>query len=215
MSLDKFFKFFTPKENTFYQLFEEDADNLVKIAQLLSKLMHCQVSSEWSPIIKEIKDLEVVGDAITNRIYDHLDKSFITPFDREEIYALATCIDDIADSINAACNRVKMYKPKVFIPEFTPLATLILEAARLIKRAIEELKDVSSSQTVTELCQEISKIEHLADELYHIAISKLFEKETDPIELIKIKDVLETLEGATDHAKSLSDVLKTVVIKRT
>lgn len=215
MSIDKFFKLFTPKEDSFYKLFEEDADNLYKIAELLSKLMHCQVPSEWSPIIKEIKALEVVGDEITNRIYDHLDKSFITPFDREEIYALATCIDDIADSVNAACNRVKMYKPKVFIPEFTPLATLILEAARLIKRAIEELKDMSSSQTVTELCQEISKIEHLADELYHIAISKLFEKETDPIELIKIKDILETLEGATDHAKSLSDVLKTVVIKRT
>ena len=215
MAIDKFFKLFTPKEDTFYKLFEEDTENLSKIAELLFKLMNCQNSSEWNPIIKEIKDLERCGDEITNRIYDHLDKSFITPFDREEIYALATCIDDVADCINAACNRIRMYKPKVFIPEFTPLAALILEASKLIKTAMDEIKDMANSQKVMTTCAEINKIEHLADELYHIAISKLFEKETDPIELIKIKDILETLEGATDHAKSLSDVLKTVVIKRT
>ena len=215
MSIDKLFKIFTPKDSTFYPLFEEDVANLLKISELLCQLMNAQDASHWVPLIKQIKTLERMGDDITNRIYDHLDKSFITPFDREDIQSLAASIDDVADNINRACNRIMLYKPKVFMTEFAQLADLILESARLIDSGIKDIKRSDSNPKLTDICIQISDIENKADDIYHSAISRLFEEETDPIELIKIKDILKSLERATDDAKTVSNVFKTIVIKRT
>ncbi|MDO9263900.1 MAG: DUF47 family protein, partial [Desulfosalsimonadaceae bacterium] len=215
MSIDKLFKIFTPKDSTFYPLFEQDVANLVKIAELLCRLMNSQDSSQWVPIIKQIKELERSGDHITNRIYDHLDKSFITPFDREDIQSLATSIDDVADNINRACNRIMLYKPKMFMAEFAQLADLILKGAQLIDSGIKDIKKSDSNPKLTDICIQISEIENKADDIYHSAISRLFEEEADPIELIKIKDILKSLERATDDAKTVSNVFKTIVIKRT
>lgn len=215
MTIDKIFKIFTPRDNTFHPLFVQDVENLLKIAELLCQLMNCKDASQWAPIIKRIKELERVGDEITNQIYDRLDKSFITPFDREDIQMLAAYIDDVADNINRACNRILLFKPKVFMPEFLKLADLILESSKLIDIGTRELRNIKSIQKLTEICIQIGKIENQADNLYHIAISRLFEKETDSIELIKIKDILESLERATDKAKNVSNVFKTIIIKRT
>lgn len=215
MGIDKLFKFLTPKDNTFYPLFEEDVANLLKIAELLDTLMKTKDSSQWIPIIKKIKELERAGDEISNRIYDHLDKSFITPFDREDIQDLATAIDDVADNINRACSRVMLFKPKMFMREFGLLADLILEAVRHIDSGIKDIKRMDSNPKLTQICIEIGQIENKADDIYHSAISRLFEEEADPIELIKIKDILKSLERATDDAKTVSNVFKTIVIKRT
>jgi uncharacterized protein len=215
MSIDKLFKIFTPKDSTFYPLFEEDVANLVKIAELLCQLMNSQDASHWVPLIKQIKELERSGDHITNRIYDHLDKSFITPFDREDIQSLASSIDDVADNINRACNRIMLYKPKMFMAEFALLADLILQGAKLIDSGIKDIRKSDSNPKLTDICIQISEIENKADDIYHSAISRLFEEEADPIELIKIKDILKSLERATDDAKTVSNVFKTIVIKRT
>ena len=215
MAIDKIFTIFTPKDNTFYPLFEQDVENLLKIAVLLSQLMNSKNSSQWTPLIQQIKELERVGDEITNQIYDRLDKSFITPFDREDIQSLATSIDDVADNINRACSRIMLFKPKMFMAEFSTLADLILESTKLINSGVKEIKKMDSNPKLTEICIQISKMENTADEVYHKAISRLFEEETDPIELIKIKDILKSLERATDEAKSVSNVFKTIIIKRT
>ncbi len=215
MTIDKLFKIFTPKDHTFYLLFEEDVANLLKIAELLCRLMNSTDSSQWISLIQQIKALERVGDEISNRILDNLDKSFITPFDREDIQALATSIDDVADNINRACNRIMLYKPKTFMVEFSKLADLIMEAARLIESGIKNIKRTDSNPELTEVCIEISRVENRADDIYHKAISRLFEEEADPIELIKIKDILKSLERATDHAKTVSTIFKTIAIKRT
>jgi len=215
MSIDKLFKIFTPKDSTFFPLFEEDVANLLKIAELLCQLMNSQDSSHWIPLIKQIKEFERSGDHITNRIYDNLDKSFITPFDREDIQSLATSIDDVADNINRACNRIMLYKPKMFMAEFALLADLILKGTQLIENGIKDIRKSDSNPKLTEICIQISEIENKADDIYHSAISRLFEEEADPIELIKIKDILKSLERATDDAKTVSNVFKTIVIKRT
>jgi uncharacterized protein len=215
MSIDRIFKIFSPKDSRFYQLFEQDVENLLKIAELLCQLMNSRDASQWVPLIIQIKELERAGDDITNLIYDHLDKSFITPFDREDIQSLATSIDDVADNINRACSRIMLYKPKMFMEEFSQLADLILESSKLIHNGMKEIKKMDSNSKLTEICIQISKTENMADEIYHKAISRLFEEETDPIELIKIKDILKSLERATDEAKSVSNVFKTIIIKQT
>jgi len=108
-----------------------------------------------------------------------------------------------------------LYKPKMFMAEFADLANLILEGARLIDSGIKDIKKSDSNPKLTDICIQISEIENKADDIYHSAISRLFEEEADPIELIKIKDILKSLERATDDAKTVSNVFKTIVIKRT
>jgi len=214
MTIDKIFKIFAPKDAIFYPLLIQDTQNLLKISELVCQLMDTKDSSQWEPIVKQIKEFERSGDHITNQIYHHLDKSFITPFDREDIQKLAGYIDDIADNINRACNRIILFKPKVFMPEFSKLANLIFESAKLIDSGVKELTDIKDIKKLTNICIKIAEVENKADDLYHDAISRLFEKETDPIELIKIKNILEVLERATDKSKTVSNVFQTIIIKR-
>ncbi len=215
MTIDKIFKIFTPKDHAFYPLFEEDVANLVGMAETVCRLMNTKDPAQWVPRIQQVKEFELAGDEISNRIFDTLDKSFITPFDREDIQALAASIDDVADNINRACNRIMLFKPKGFMVEFSKLADLILEAARLIQRGVKEISTTENNAKLIEICIQIGDVENRADDIYHRAISRLFDEESNAIELIKFKDILKSLERATDHAKSVSDVFKTIAIKRT
>ena len=214
MNIVKFFKILHPKENGFYQLFEEDAENLFHMAESFYHLMNTVNSSQWNPAIKKIKEYELSGDKITIQIYDYLNKTFITPIDREDIHALATYMEDIANNINDAGQRILLYNLKAFIPELSKLASMILEAAIQIKNGMRELRNLKRMKALTEVYIQIDKIEHQADDIYNLAVSNLFETETSSIELIKLKDIIESVEQAIDKAKDVSDVFKTIVGKR-
>ena len=113
MNIDSFLKFFVPKDHSFFPLFESDAHNLVKATELLKELMaSTSTAEEHERIYKEIQDVEHIGDEITNKTYEQLNKSFITPFDREDIHELTAHIDDVVDSINGISRRICLYKPK-------------------------------------------------------------------------------------------------------
>jgi predicted phosphate transport protein (TIGR00153 family) len=153
MNIDKFLKIFVPKDHSFFPLFEADAENLVKAAELLKKLLNTTVNEEWERINKEIKDVEHIGDEITNNTYQQLNKSFITPFDREDIHELTAHIDDVVDSINGISRRICLYKPKKLIPVYVEMADLILEGAKHIETAIHCLKDAGDNrQMIMEAC---------------------------------------------------------------
>jgi uncharacterized protein len=213
MSIANFFKILHPKENGFYHLFEEDADNLLQMAKSFHHLMNTVNSSQWEPAIKKIKEYELSGDEITIQIYDYLNKTFITPIDREDIHALATYMEGIANNINDAGQRILLYDLKTFIPELSKLADMILEAAILIKNGMTALQDLKRMKALKEIYIQIDKIEHQADDIYNLAVSNLFEKETSAIELIKLRDIIESVEQAIDKSKDVSDVFKTIVNK--
>ena len=118
MNIDSFLKFFVPKDHSFFPLFESDVDNLVKASYLLKELMSTESTIEHERIHKEIVDIEHIGDEITNKTYVQLNKSFITPFDREDIHELTAHIDDVVDSINGISRRICLYKPKKLIPVY-------------------------------------------------------------------------------------------------
>ena len=118
MNIDSFLKFFVPKDHSFFPLFESDAQNLVKATELLKELMSSTEPEEHERIYKEIKDVEHIGDEITNKTYEQLNKSFITPFDREDIHELTAHIDDVVDSINGISRRICLYKPKKLMPVY-------------------------------------------------------------------------------------------------
>jgi uncharacterized protein len=214
MNIDSFLKIFVPKDHSFFPLFESDAQNLVKAAELLKELMASTELGEHERINKEIKDVEHIGDEITDKTYIQLNKSFITPFDREDIHELTAHIDDVVDSINGISRRICLYKPKKLIPIYKEMAELILEGAKEIEAAIHCLKDPAANKAkISKACEKVTVIEHQADELYFIGASELFEKEEDPKELLKNNKILEILERCVDEEEDVTDTLKAILIK--
>ena len=214
MNIDNILKFFVPKDHSFFPLFESDARNLVKATTLLKEMMAVTGSEECERIYNEILAVEHIGDEITNKTYEQLNKSFITPFDREDIHELTAHIDDVVDSINGISRRIYLYKPKKMIPVYIKLADLIHEGAIEIEKAVLCLKDpVANKKEITEACNKVKQIEHDADELYFTGVAELFANEADPKELLKNNKILEILERCVDEEEDVTDTLKAVLIK--
>jgi predicted phosphate transport protein (TIGR00153 family) len=214
MNIDTFLKLFVPKDHSFFPLFEKDAHNLVKATELLKDIMATSDINEHERIHREIKEVEHIGDEITKATYNQLNKSFITPFDREDIHELTANIDDVVDSINGVARRILLYKPKKMIPVYQELAGIIFEAAKEIESAVHCLKDpVANKQQITLACDKVKEIEHKADELYFEGVQQLFEKEEDPKELLKNNKILEILERCVDEEEDVTDTLKAILIK--
>ena len=214
MNIDRVLKFFVPKDHSFFPLFESDAQNLVKAAVLLQELLSKSEIEEHERLYKQIRDVEHIGDEITNKTYEQLNKSFITPFDREDIHELTAHIDDVVDSINGIARRICLYRPKKMMPIYVEMAQLVYEGAKEVETAIHCLKDpVANKEKITRACGIVTAIEHKADELYFTGISELFEKEEDPKELIKNNKILEMLERCVDEEEDVTDTLKSILIK--
>jgi uncharacterized protein len=214
MNIDKILKFFVPKDHSFFPLFENSVKNMVMASALLKEMLSTNDPVVHEKLSKEIKDIEHAGDEITDKTYEQLNKSFITPFDREDIHELAAHIDDVLDSINGVSRRITLYKPKHIIPAYNEMAELIWQAATEIEKAIHCLKDPAKyKEKITTACENVTDIEHKADEIYFIGASMIFEKEEDARELLKNNKILEILERCVDEEEDVTDTLKSILIK--
>jgi uncharacterized protein len=214
MNIDKLLKFFVPKDHSFYPLFEHDAKNLVKAADLLVQMISSPDTEDHERFNKEIKNVEHIGDEITDKTYQQLNKSFITPFDREDIHELIAHIDDVVDSIHGIARRICIYKPKKLMPVYKEMADSIYKAAKEIEICIHCLNDAAANKDeITKACDNVKEIEHKADEYYYVAISELFDKEKDPAELMKNNKILEILERCVDEEEDVTDTIKSILIK--
>ncbi|HEY0176593.1 MAG TPA: DUF47 family protein [Pedobacter sp.] len=211
--MNSVFNFFSPKDKKFQPLFEKDIRNLVEISQSLLRTVTAEDNEERQVHFKETERLEKVGDDISHIIFLELSKNFITPFDREDIYALVSAIDDIADFIYATSLNIDLYKINTFSREIVQLVNLIMEMSKDLETAILELRNFSNTKVIADICLRINKGESQADHLCNTAIARLFESETDAIELIKQKEILQTLEMATDKCDDVANVLETILIK--
>ncbi len=197
-----------PKETKFFDLFEEMSSNLILGATAITDLL--RDFQDTAGYVKKIKDIEHRGDEITHTILIKLNSTFITPFDREDIHTLASSLDDVLDFINAAADRIILYKITAAPTAAYELAQIIVKQSESLARAVrnlEKLKDVLPH------CVEVNRLENEADRVSREAIGRLFDTEKDPIALIKIKELLEVLETATDKAEDAANVLETVVLK--
>jgi predicted phosphate transport protein (TIGR00153 family) len=214
MNFDSVLKFFVPQDHSFFPLFEEDAKILIKASELLSNLMQTDNLEDREAIIRQIKDVEHEGDDITHKIFQQLNKSFITPFDREDIQELASTLDDVVDYINGIGQRILIYKPKEYMPVFLEMAEIIYQCSKEIEISILALRHAAKNkEKIIQSCINLNTFENKADELHHVGLSELFEKETDTKELIKKKAILETLEKTVDKAEDVSDAVKTILVK--
>jgi uncharacterized protein len=214
MNLDSVLKFFVPKDDSFYPLFEEDAKILIKASELLRNLMITNDLAEREAIIHQIKDAEHEGDDVTHKIFQQLNKSFITPFDREDIQDLASTLDDVVDFINGIGQRILIYKPKVYMPVFAEMAEIVYQCAMEIETSVHCLRHAAKNkEKIIQSCINLNTYENKADELHHLGLSELFEHEPDAKEVIKSKAILETLEKTVDKAEDVSDAIKTILVK--
>lgn len=171
-------------------------------------------TAERSEYYKKIKDLEREGDRLTHLIFDELGTTFITPFDREDIHDLASCMDDVIDGINSCAKRISIYNPRPISESGKELSRLIQEEAIYICKAMDELETFRKKPTLLrEYCSKLHEIENQADDVYEFFITKLFEEEKDCIELIKIKEIMHELEKTTDAAEHVGKILKSLIVK--
>jgi predicted phosphate transport protein (TIGR00153 family) len=199
-----------PKDTSFFRMFSAMSDNLIAGARTLVELFSNYQDVEKK--IEEIRRIEHAGDELTHAVLTKLNQTFITPFDREDIHQLASKLDDVLDFIHAASARIVMYRITAPPPAAVELAKIILKQSQELQQAVSLMQ---KNGNILDHCVEINRLENEADLVSQQAIARLFEYEQDPINLIKIKELLECLERATDKAEDVANVLETVVLKNT
>jgi len=207
------FSFLVPQEKKFFDLFEKASSNLLETAIVLTKMVNTTDDSKRKELLREIERLEHIGDTVTHDIFTELSTTFITPFDREDIHALASAVDDVVDFIHGSAKRIELYKIKVPDANISKFAELIEKGGEELHKAILGLRDLKNVDTIRAACVRINSIENHADDIFDNAIARLFEEKTDAIEVIKIKEVLSVLETATDKCEDAANVLETIIVK--
>lgn len=213
MSLNSIFNYFVPKDKKFFPLFEQAGANLIEMATLLKESVNSSDLELRKSNSVKIEDLEHTGDKITHQIHLELGRNFITPFDREDIHTLANSLDDVADFIHGAANRMQLYNLEKPSQPMIEITDLILEATEHVAKALFELKDLKNIRNITDSCVRINSVENKADYIFDKAVADLFEFEKDAISLIKQKEVLSAMEDATDKCEDVADVLESILVK--
>lgn len=198
-----------PREEAFFELFKKAAHNMIEGSRLLKEMMeHLQSPNDQA---RRIKDIEHVGDGITHDIVTRLNQTFITPIDREDIHDLASALDDILDAVEAVADRCVIYKIQKPTDAAIRLADILYQASVAVGGAVDRIG--LSLAEINESSVQVNSLENEADRVSRDAISELFEKETDPIAVIKWKEIYETFEAGTDRCEDVANILERIVLK--
>lgn len=199
---------FIPRDEKFFDLFQVSALNIREAAVALKGMV--ESDRDYDSWLKQVEEYEHAGDRITHDLIKKLNRTFITPLDREDIHQLASGLDDVVDLIEAAATRLALYKITRCTDSAKRLAELIHQMTEEIVLAVQKLKNL---QGILPHCVEINRLENVADRVARDAIAALFVGGHDPIEIIKWKEIYETLETATDRCEDVADVLERIVLK--
>lgn len=205
-------QYLLPKDRKFFPLFKQATENLVKGSKLLVEMVNAPVEKRRE-LIKEIEHIEHTGDNITHMIFNELGRNFITPFDREDIHALTSAIDDILDLIHGSAKRIEMYKVTEISEAMIILSDIILKGSIELNVAVVNLEGMKHIDEIKEACVRINSLENNADDVFNMAIARLFDEEKDAIKLIKVKEILQVLETATDKCEDAANVIESIIIK--
>ncbi len=200
---------FMPKNENFFKCFNDAAENIVKGAELLKEIFDSgEITDEK---VAKMKDIEHAGDKITHDTVMMLNKTFITPIDREDIHALICSLDDVMDLIDSITYKYALYKVGGATPQAKQLADILLRASVETVRGLKELKKLDL--TVTTVCVELNSLENEADKVTREAIALLFDEVKDPFFLIKWKELYESLEEAADTFEDVANIVEGIVLK--
>jgi uncharacterized protein len=198
----------TPKDSSFYPLFTASAENLVEATAVLSEFIHDH--ARRGELADRLRELEHAGDQSTHAIFRQLNSSFVTPFDREDIYNLASDLDDVMDFVEAAADLVILTGLGTLPAEMSQQAALLQRAAQTTAEAMPRLRTLKD---LSDYWIEVNRIENEADKLYRRLLSRLYSGEFDALEILKLKEVADQLEEAADAFEHVANVVETITVK--
>lgn len=213
---NSFFSRFAPKEPKFFPLFNSMTELLIEAGDLLKKCISSDSYDETIRYFNDIKNLERRADDLSQTIFDELNTTFITPFDREDINELASRLYDNIHGINSCAKRIALYNPKKYPEKTILLADMIQQAAQHVQKAVGHLNSLKKNgKEIKEHCKELHLIENKADDVYEFLINKIFREEKDAVEIIKLKEIINELENTTDASDLVGKTIRTIIVKYT
>jgi predicted phosphate transport protein (TIGR00153 family) len=201
---------FAPKEREFFDLFEEAGANIVRATDLLERMLR-----QWpdhGELARDVVVCEQEGDRITHDIIQRLNSTFVTPIDREDIYALASSLDDIVDFVEEVADFMGLYRIEAPMEQAQVMARILHESARQLSLAIPRLR---TFRDIHHFTIEVNRLENDGDRVVREALASLFERGIDPMMVIRWKDIFERLEDAIDSTEKTANILEGIVIKNT
>ena len=199
---------FRPVDSSFYDLFSEAAGHLVVGAQLLSEML--AAGSSKAEIAQRMREAEHAADETTHSIVRRVNSTFVTPFDREDIYNLASALDDVMDMMDEAVDLVLLYEVTSLPPETTQQVEVLQRCAELTAAAMPSLESMAS---LDEYWIEINRLENTGDKSYRRILANLFSGEHEALEVMKLKDIVESLEGAIDCFEKVANIVEQIAVK--
>ncbi|NUU24614.1 MAG: DUF47 domain-containing protein [Streptomycetaceae bacterium] len=199
----------TPRETSFYDMFATAADNLVTASKLLTELLGAEVSAR-PEIAERMRATEHAGDDATHAILRQLNSSFITPFDREDIYTLASQLDDVLDYMDEAVDLVVLYQLDELPPQVADQIEVLVRAAELTAEAMPRLRTMKD---LTEYWIEVNRLENQADQIHRKLLAHLFSGKYDALTVLKLKGIVDALEEAADGFEHVANTVETITVK--
>ncbi|MBI3756646.1 MAG: DUF47 domain-containing protein [Deltaproteobacteria bacterium] len=200
-----------PRDTNFYDLFERGAAKVHEGVQLLEDLVKDFINVPLKA--KRIKDVEHEADLIAHETFAKLNKTFVTPIDREDIHGLISSLDNILDHVEAAADKFSLYRVQSVKEDAMLLADILSRATQEVRNTVGLLRQLKGSDSVLQHCIEINRLENEGDFIYRSAIAKLFERGDDPLEVLKWKEIYESIEDAIDSCEDVANVIEGVVLK--
>jgi uncharacterized protein Yka (UPF0111/DUF47 family) len=213
MWLDQAVKWLLPREEHFFDLLERGAQIALKSSAILVECCNATTAEERAEIIARITDEEHVGDKVIHEVYDALNRTFVTPMDRSDIYALATDLENITDCVHGTVMQISVHAIEEFPPGSRELAEKVNLACVEIDAAVKLLRGMKQLDVLRTHCKKITQLEHDGDQVFRSTVAEMFKHEKDAIRLLKNKEFLEGLEWTLDACDDVGNALETLVIK--
>nr|WP_320132999.1 DUF47 family protein [uncultured Holophaga sp.] len=213
MSFNAILKWIKPREVVFFDLLEQSASNVLESARAFDRGLRSVPVGDWAAFRRSIKELEHQGDETTHTILDRLDKTFVTPLEKEDIRSLAHVLDDIVDCIDSIAERLVIYRiTKIPVP-FQDMSALAVEASGELLKLISGLRKLTDTSEPRSRIRLIKELENHADTVYHQALGEMFERNLEVIELIKWKELFDTMERTVDAIDLAAQVVGSTIMK--
>ena len=213
MKLDTWIRKLIPRDDRFFVHLEASSRNLVESSEVLQKLFRSRKAAQREALTKRIRELEHTGDVLTHNIYSELNSTFVTPLDREDIHRLASSLDDILDHLDNTVMKISMYRLRAFTPAMNELGAILSRSIVEVHTVVTLLRALHDTEKLAVSIRQINELENEADDLLEVSMGELFRGKKNATEIMKLKEVYEGLEKATDRCEDVANVVEGILLK--